>query len=290
MFGIMKEKNMINCPVCENKFIPRTFYPEETIFSTHDGKKLSGFNGYISSSAVKPPEVVLSSWTTYCPNCNYIMKFVKELVRKEKVLSQNSKDMQEKYNSYYYGFPYGDYSQHLRDISDKVKKQIEATLTELNFDTWESLYQIEDNFKFLVRFFTNLEDYCNSTQDFSVQRNMAMKIKEIGLPKDIEISLLQLNNIKEEIIKGDYELSPDDQENINTILVNFVCFLIQKHIKPLINNDILNEDYNFIRFEDLIAEIKTYLGNYLYSNFNNKTLANKQIRTFMNFLFDQIEA
>ena len=38
----MKEIEMINCPVCGTKFIPRTFYPEEAIFSTLDGKKLSG--------------------------------------------------------------------------------------------------------------------------------------------------------------------------------------------------------------------------------------------------------
>ena len=73
---------MINCPVCKIEFIPRTFYPDEAIFSTHDGKKLSGFNGYVSSRSVKPQEVILSSWVTYCPSCNYILRFVKEVVRK----------------------------------------------------------------------------------------------------------------------------------------------------------------------------------------------------------------
>jgi thiol-disulfide isomerase/thioredoxin len=285
----MKEKQMINCPVCNNTFIPRTFYPEEAIFSTTDGKKLSGFNGYLSSTAIKPPEVILSSWATYCPNCNYMMKFVKELVRKEKVLAQNSKDVQESYKSYYFGFPYSDYSEHLKEIADKVKKQIGETLSKLRFDIWGSLHQIDDEFKFLVRFFSNLEEYCNSSQNLANQGNMALKIKKIGLPKDVEISLLQLNHIKEEIVKGDYELSSEDQEIISTILINFICFLIQKHIKPLINKSILDKEYNFIRFEDLEAEIKTYLGNYLYSNFNNDVVANRQIRTFINSFFGKIE-
>ena len=280
---------MINCPVCNVKFIPRTFYPEEAIFTTHDGKKLSGFNGYISSSTVKPPEVILSSWITYCPSCNYILKFVKELVRKEKVLLPNATEMQEKYNSYYYGFPYGDYSQHLRVITEKVKQQIANTFTELKFEVWENLYQINDNFKFLVRFFTNLEQYCNTVENLANQGNMITKIKKMGLPRKIEISLLQLYNIKEEMIKGDYELSIEDQENINTILIKFIFHLFHKYIKPILNKDIIDEEYSFIKFEDLETEIKTYLGNYLYSNFNSNTLANKHIRLFMNKFFNEIE-
>ncbi|MBA7609186.1 hypothetical protein ES703_16374 [subsurface metagenome] len=188
---------MINCPVCGIKFIPRTFYPEESIFSTHDGKKLSGFNGYISSRTVKPPEVILSTWITYCPSCNYILKFVKEIVRKEKIISKNkeSKEVREKYNSYYFGFPYGDYSQHLKEITRKVKSKIETELKNLNFEVWEDLYAIDDSFKFLVRFFANLENYF-SQSGMGNDKNMSNKIKRLKLPKDIEISLIQLNNIK----------------------------------------------------------------------------------------------
>ena len=96
----MKKKEKLKCPLCSIKFIPRTFYPEEATFSS-DGKLLSGFNGYISSSGVKPAEVILGSWITYCPNCNYIMKFVKEIVKKEKIQSQSitQKDIKQKYKN-----------------------------------------------------------------------------------------------------------------------------------------------------------------------------------------------
>lgn len=281
---------MINCPVCGMKFIPRTFYPEESIFSTHDGKKLSGFNGYISSRTVKPPEVILSTWITYCPSCNYILKFVKEIVRKEKIISKNkeSKEVREKYNSYYFGFPYGDYSQHLKEITRKVKSKIETELKNLNFEVWEDLYAIDDSFKFLVRFFANLENYF-SQSGMGNDKNMSNKIKRLKLPKDIEISLIQLNNIKDGIVKGDYELSGDDEENIDNILVDFVLFLIKKHIKPLISKKQLEEGYEFIKFEDFEFQIKNYLGNYLYSNFNNDPSSNKQIRLFINNLFKEIK-
>jgi len=281
---------MINCPVCKIKFIPRTFYPNEAIFSTHDGKKLSGFNGYVSSRAVKPQEVILSSWVTYCPSCNYILRFVKEVVRKEKIIAQHatSKDVNEKYNSYYYGFPYGDYSQHLKEIVNKVKSKVEEELQD--FSVWESLYTIDDNFKFLVRFFATLENYCNSKLGMGNDKNMTNKIKRLKLPKEIEIPMIQLNNIKDGIVKGDYELSGDDEENIEKILVNFVLHLIKKHIQPLIDKKQLEKGYQFIKFEDFEQQIKFFLGNYLYSNFNNDPSSNKQIRVFLSDLYKEIDS
>lgn len=281
---------MINCPVCKIEFIPRTFYPDEAIFSTHDGKKLSGFNGYVSSRAVKPQEVILSSWVTYCPSCNYILRFLKEVVRKEKIIAQHatSKDVNEKYNSYYYGFPYGDYSQHLKEIVNKVKSKVEEELQ--GFSVWESLYTIDDNFKFLVRFFATLENYCNSKLGMGNDKNMTNKIKRLKLPKEIEIPMIQLNNIKDGIVKGDYELSGDDEENIEKILVNFVLHLIKKHIQPLIDKKQLEKGYQFIKFEDFEQQIKFFLGNYLYSNFNNDPFSNKQIRVFLSDLYKEIDS
>lgn len=281
---------MINCPVCKIEFIPRTFYPDEAIFSTHDGKKLSGFNGYVSSRSVKPQEVILSSWVTYCPSCNYILRFVKEVVRKEKIIAQHatSKDVNEKYNSYYYGFPYGDYSQHLKEIVNKVKSKVEEELQD--FSVWESLYTIDDNFKFLVRFFATLENYCNSKLGMGNDKNMTNKIKRLKLPKEIEIPMIQLNNIKDGIVKGDYELSGDDEENIEKILVNFVLHLIKKHIQPLIDKKQLEKGYQFIKFEDFEQQIKFFLGNYLYSNFNNDPSSNKQIRVFLSDLYKEIDS
>ncbi|MBY9016587.1 MAG: hypothetical protein KGD68_12905 [Candidatus Lokiarchaeota archaeon] len=288
----MTDKQMINCPVCKIKFIPRTFYPDEAIFFTHDGKKLSGFNGYISSRTVKPPEVIVSSWVTYCPSCNYILRFVKEIVRKEKIHTQNSSpsDVSEKYNSYYYGFPYGDYSQHLREVITKVKVKIEKELQDLNFGIWEDLYTIDDNFKFLVRFFANLENYCDCNLEMGNDKNMINKIKKLNLPKEIEIPMLQLNNIKDGIVKGDYELSNDDEDNIDNILVAFVLHLIKKHIQPFIDKKQLEKGYKFIKFEDFEHQIKSYLANYLYTNFNNDPNSTKQIRLFLSDLYKEIDA
>jgi len=213
----MNKKEKLKCPLCSNKFIPRTFYPEEATFSS-DGKLLSGFNGYISSSGVKPAEVILGSWITYCPTCNYIMKFVKEIVKKEKIQSQAvlSKEIKEKYNNYYFGFPFEDYSQYLSGVSEKVKANIKKSLKGVDLNIWENMYEIEDTFKLLVRFYANLEKYCDAQLPNDNDKELPSKIKLLNLIPQLENLLLELNEIRKQTIQGNYELSPGDKENVNT--------------------------------------------------------------------------
>ena len=283
----MKEKRLLKCPVCDNNFIPRTFYPEDSIFSSPDGKKLNpGFNGYVNMGG-KPPETILSSWITYCPKCNYLMKFVKEIVRKERIQTHGMKgtELTEKLNTYYFGFEFGDYSQYLKEVIKKVEKDIEVKMKDINIEIWENLYTINDNFKFLVRFFNNLKDYCDKTLKVNVNSDMPNKIKKLELPKDVELSLLQLNNIKNAIVKGDYDLSNEEEVMINNILVKFVFHLVESHIKPIINEDQLKDGFEFISMKDLEEEIRIYLATYLYSTFNSTPNSSKQIKVFLENMF-----
>ncbi len=282
----MKKKEKLKCPLCNTKFIPRTFYPEEAIFSTSDGKKLSGFSGYISSSGVKPSEVILGSWITYCPNCNYVMKFVKEIVKKEKIQSQTTihKDIKEKYNNYYFGFPFEDYSQYLTTVAEKVKKSIGNSLKHLDLSAWESMHEIEDTFKLLVRFYANLENYCDSQITPPNGKDLSAKIKLLDLPTDLKDTLIELNHIRNQTIHGDYELSSDDKSKVNNVVINFTLSLIEKHIKPLIDSKKLKNKYIYADLKDLYSEIKVFLNSYLNNTFNNEKSANNPIRAFLNNL------
>lgn len=282
----MKQKEKLKCPVCNIKFIPRTFYPEEAIFSTSDGKKLSGFNGYISSRGVKPTEVILSSWITYCPSCNYVLKFVKEIVKKEKIQSQSAlvKDIKEKYNNYYFGFQFEDYSQYLQDISEKVKSTIETSLKNLNLSAFENMHEIKETFKLLVRFYANLENYCNSQFSEEIDKDLEDKIKLLDLSADLEEILLELNEIRNKTIHSDYELSDDDKAKVNRAVTGFMLNRIEKHIKPLINGKKLKSKYNYVDIRDLNSEIKIYLNGYLRNIFNNGRAADDQIKTFLDQL------
>ena len=48
--------------------------------------------------------------------------------------------------------------------------------------------------------------------------------------------------------------------------------------------------FEFIKFEYFELQIKSYLGNYIYTNFNNETNSNKQIRLFLSDLYKEIDA
>jgi len=282
----MTQKEKLKCPVCNNKFIPRTFYPEESIFSTSDGKKLSGFNGYISSSGVKPIEVILSSWITYCPKCNYVLKFVKEIVKKEKIQAQSTrvKNIKEKYNNYYFGFPFEDYSQYLQDVVNKVNSTIETSLKNLNLNAFENMREIKDTFKLLVRFYANLENYCDSQFSGEGDKKLEEKIKLLELSADLEQILLELNEIKDKSIHSDYELSDSDKMKVNKAVTGFMLDRIEKHVKPLINDKKLKTKYSYVDMRDLNSEIKIYLNKYFSNIFNNGRVAGDQIRIFLDEL------
>jgi thiol-disulfide isomerase/thioredoxin len=282
----MKKKEKLKCPLCNIKFIPRTFYPEEATFSTTDSKLLSGFNGYISSSGVKPSEVILGSWVTYCPSCNYVMKFVKEIVKKEKIQSQNvvGKDIKEKYNNYYFGFPFEDYSQYLSQVSEKVKASIKKSLKGIDLNIWESMYEIEDTFKLLVRFYANLEKYCDAQFPDNIDEDLPAKIKLLKLSPDLENLLIELNDIRKKTIQGNYELSSHDKDRVNSAVVNFTLNLIEKHIKPVVDGKKLKIKFNYIDIKDLNYEIKAFLNGYLNGLFNHGKSANNQVRSFLDNL------
>lgn len=284
----MRSKEKLKCPVCNLKFIPRTFYPEEAIFSAPDGKRLSGFDGYISSRGAKPPEVVLGFWVTYCPHCNYILKFAKELVKKEKIQNSNvaNKDVKEKYNSYYFGFPFEDYSQYLSKITTEITNKIESSLSGLNISVWESMYEIEDKFKLLVRFIANLENFCDARLDANNNQDMPTKIKELMLSTDVEKSLLELNDIRNKTVRGDYELSLEDEQKINASIVNFILYLIKMQIEPQLNGKKLKNKYYYVDLRDFNSEIKHFLTGYLNGIFHNDKSANTQIQLFIDTLLE----
>jgi hypothetical protein len=279
----MKEKEKIDCPVCHKKFIPRTFYPEEAIFTSLDGKKVSGFSGYMSSSGVKPPEVVLSSWVTYCPSCNYIMKFAKEIVKKEKIQTLRGvpKDVKEKYNSYYFGFAFEDYSQYLGKIAGETINKIEESFKQINMPVWESMYDIEDTFKMLVRFIANLEEYCNIQLGNNNNRDMPTKIKGLKLSQEIQERLLELNKIRDETVRGDYELLSQDQPKINSTIANFILHLIENQITSLLDPKKVEDKCNYIDPNDFTSEVKNFLNEYLKRVFHNDSSVINQVQVFL---------
>ncbi|KKM19868.1 hypothetical protein LCGC14_1651230, partial [marine sediment metagenome] len=217
---------------------------------------------------------------------NYVMKFVKEIVKKEKIQSQTviSRDIKEKYNSYYFGFPFEDYSQYITEVAEKIKRNIENSLKKLDLTVWESMYEIDDTFKLLVRFYANLENYCDSQLSPPNGKDLPTKIKLLNLSPNLEFTLLELNEVRIQTIHSAYELSDNDKDRINEVVINFTLNLIKKHIKPLIEEKKLKTNYMYADLRDLYSEIKVFISGYLTKIFINGKSNHNQIRTFLETL------
>ena len=98
-----------------------------------------------------------------------------DIVKKEKIQSTTitAKDIKERYNNYYFGFPFEDYSQYLSGVTEKVKASIKKSLKGIDLNIWETMYEIEDTFKLFVRFYANLEKYCDAQLPDSVDENLS---------------------------------------------------------------------------------------------------------------------
>jgi hypothetical protein len=207
-------------------------------------------------------------------------------VKKEKIQVQNSlvKDIAEKYNNYYFGFPFEDYSQYLTNVILEVKNLLDSSLTNLNLSVFESMHEIKDTFKLLVRFYANLENYCNSQFEEDTDKDLVHKIKLLNLSSELETSLLELNEIRDKTINSDYELNEGDRARVNEVVVGFILSLIEKHVKPLIEGKEFQGKYKYVDIRDLNSEIKLFLKGYFSGIFSNGRATDIQVKTFIDQL------
>ena len=119
------------------------------------------------------------------------------------------------------------------------------------------------------------------------EKDIIAKVRRLKLDEDLEKQLLDLNVIKDKLIKGDYELSSGEQSTIRTVLVRFVLFLLKERLKSLINKEELLKGYEFLNRGDLESEIKSYISQYLYSTFNSDPKSKKQINLFLENIFEE---
>ena len=100
----------------------------------------------------------------------------------------------------------------------------------------------------------------------------------------MEESLLELNEIRNQSIQGNYELSSTDKENVNDAVVNFTLSLIETHIKPIVDSKKLKAKYSYVDIKDLNSEIKVFLHGFLNGLFNHGRSSNNQVRSFLDNL------
>ena len=280
-------KKKIKCPICNKKFIPESFHIEKIHFDLVESKgELMEFQKEKHQIVIKPFSSIRGSWVTYCPECGFMFKFAAEVGKKE-IVEETSRikklsSFKEFGKHYKYAYtpqnkPYMDYLDYFIEKVDNIKKTIKNALDEVNFFQWGDPYREwkhdknVDSFKFLVRFFTNLEEYTEAHVEEPNNKTMGEKIKELGLPRDLELLMQSIRQIRNKIVHEAYELTEEEDNTIENAFISFVSHLVVKQLKPLNLDKIkIETEYSFIEINKINYEIQNFLKLYLYSTLRIK--------------------
>ena len=270
----------IKCPICSYEFIPEAFHHEKTNFDMIESKgELMEFQNEKHQVIAKPYSSIKGSWVTYCPECGFIIKFAAEVGKKEILedisLIKKWGTFKEFGKTYKYDFapqekPYLDYLDYFIQKVDNTKNKIKNALDEIDFSNWGTPYREWKNnkkfdaFKFLIKFYSNLEDYCNAQVEDYKNKDMVEKILELKLPEDLERLIQSIRALRNIIVHETHELIDEEESTIETSYIQFMYYLVMKHLKPLDLDKIeIEPEYEFIEIEKINHEIQSFLQLYL---------------------------
>ena len=270
------KKAEITCPICSHKFIPEAFHIERIIMDSRDGPcgtYIISDRNVMNKIAIRPSNHIRKVWITNCPHCNYVLRFTAEVAKKElkelenrKISSFNEYGTNYFYNLYNYPKPYMDYVDYFNETIANIKTEIKKSLEALNIEEWGLLcrgFLTEHNidpFKFLIRFYANLENYCNSTVNNSKEKDMHQKINESDFPQQLEENLEETRKLRNKVVHESYDLNQDDAELIKNAFLAFLSYLISTELAKLkLKPRVENIEYNFINKKDLLWEINRFL-------------------------------
>ncbi len=291
----------IKCPICNFEFIPESFHFEKSHFDLVESKgELMEFHKEKHQIAVKPFSSIRGSWVTYCPECGFMFKFAAEVGKKE-IVEESSRikklsSFKEFGKHYKYTFvpqnkPYMDYLDYFIEKVDVIRNTIKNALDEVNLFQWGDPYREwkhdknVDSFKFLVRFFTNLEEYTKTQVEEYNNKDMEEKIKELDLPEDLEILMHSIRKLRNKIVHEAYEITEEEDNTIERAFIKFVSHLVVKQLKPLNLDKIeIEPGYEFIDINKINYEIQNFLQLYLYSTLRIKEFQ----KLFLNPLLEDL--
>ena len=271
------KKAEVTCPICIQNFIPEAFNIEKVIMdtlNTSGGVQAVPDRSIVNKLTIKPSNYIRKVWITNCPHCNYVLRFTAEVAKKElkelegkKISSFDEFGTKYFYNLYNYPKPYMDYADYYSEAITNIKAEINKSLETLNIDEWGFLcrgFLTEksiDPFKFLIRFYANLENYCNSAIDNPKEKDMYQKIKESDFPQQLEDDLDETRKLRNKVVHESYDLNQDDVELIKNAFLTFLHYLISTELAKLkLKSQVENIEYKFINKKGLLWEIKSFLN------------------------------
>lgn len=296
-----QNKKRIKCPLCNQEFIPESFHHEKIHFDTVESKgELMKFQNEKHQVVVKPYSTIRDAWVTHCPKCGFIIKFAEEVGKKEQLddpsLIKKLIGFKEFGNTYQYNYvpqdkPYMDFLDYFIEKVDNARSRIQSALAEIDFIHWGSPYQEwkhdrnVDAFKFLVKFYTNLEDYCKTRIEDPNNKDMDQKITELNLPEDLNNNMQDIRILRNKIVHEAYEIAEEEEVKIEDTYIQFMYWLVSTYLKPLYLDKIeIESEYSFLDINKINYEIREFLHLYLGSTLRIKNFDDKFLTPLLNEL------
>ncbi len=161
---------------------------------------------------------------------------------------------------------------------------IKDILEALNFIGWVKVLNTKHKFKFIARFFSNLEYYHGIKCGVDRDKEMPVKIQELHFPLELEKELIKYNRIRNKCIHQEYELNQMEKKGIIELYFQFLIAFFEKEIKPIIDSMRRIQRISLKDYFNLVAEIKFYIHTYFESGFPN----NVRYRQRILFILDKI--
>jgi len=147
-----------------------------------------------------------------------------------------------------------------------IKAKIQNALEEINIEELGKLcrdFMTDkklDAFKFLIRFYGILENYCNSVVLNFKEKDMHQKIKESRFPQQLEDSLDETRETRNKIVHESYDLTQYDVEQIKNTFLSFLYYLVSTKLMKISPKELIEKiEYEFIDKKGLFWEVRRFL-------------------------------
>ena len=281
--SIYKSANKLKCPVCGSKFIPTYYHLEKNNYKS----QISIFNLRITNrdknnGKYVPNELIRKSWITSCPKCHYVLRFAAE-ISKKRILNGDSsifhlKEFKENQRWFKYEVeslekPFDDIITYNEKYLTNVKNEITDALSELKLHRWGILYKkwvsdfSMDSFKFLIRFCSSFDKYCEELNEWVNTQGMKYKVEALELSEDLKETMIKVEQLRLASMNNNYELSSKDEGFIRKAFLKLMFELVYKKLNPLNLGEIssleFNDEYDK---EILILKVEQFIENQIESN------------------------
>ncbi|MFX0134164.1 MAG: hypothetical protein ACFFDN_11020 [Candidatus Hodarchaeota archaeon] len=153
-----------------------------------------------------------------------------------------------------------------------------------NFIGWVKVLNTKHKFKFIARFFSNLDYYHGIKCGVDKNKEMLVKIQELHFPIELEKALIKYNRIRNKCIHHEYELNREDKERIVELYFQFLIAFFEREIKPIVESMQRIQRLSLKEYFNLVAEIKFYIHNYFENGFPNNIRYRQRILVILDNL------